>query len=73
MVSVVLHSRTVVDNLIKQGVFQGKSGKEKPNLNISPVLYKHYLRGLIDGDGCLTNGEKKSNRLGWFRRNRNFF
>jgi AraC-like DNA-binding protein len=59
VVLVVLHSRTIVDNLIKQGVFQGKSGKEKPNLNIPPALYKHYLRGLVDGDGCLTSGEKR--------------
>lgn len=59
IVSVVLNSRTITDNLVKQGVFQGKSGKEKPNLNLPPFLYKDYLRGIIDGDGCLTDGETK--------------
>ena len=48
-----LNSKEVSSNLVKHGVFQGKSGKELPNLNIKDPLKKHYIRGIIDGDGWI--------------------
>lgn len=57
--SIYFNSRYLSDSLKKQGIFQGKSGKEKPNLNIPKELERHYIRGLIDGDGCLTHGINK--------------
>lgn len=51
------NSRQLTNNLLKWGIFQGKSGKEKPCLELESHLYPHYIRGLLDGDGCLTQGE----------------
>lgn len=58
--SLVINSRTLCMNLKQQGVFQGKTLQEKPNLNIPKHLLKHYIRGIIDGDGCLTHGVDKN-------------
>jgi len=50
---VSINSKEISSNLVKHGIFQGKSGKELPNLNIKDPLKKHYIRGIIDGDGWI--------------------
>ena len=45
------NSKELVADLKKWGIFQGKSGKEKPIDFIDDNLKKSYIRGLIDGDG----------------------
>lgn len=53
---VTLNSRELINNLTKYGLEQGKSGKEK-YISLPLCLQKHYIRGLIDGDGCLHDGD----------------
>ena len=57
--SITVNSKHLVTSLVKLGIRQGKSGKEKPITNLSIELTTHYIRGLIDGDGNLTDGEKR--------------
>ncbi len=57
--SITLNSRDLVNNLIQYGLFQGKSGKER-FYDLLPIeLVKHYIRGIVDGDGCLHDGERR--------------
>ena len=55
-VSVEFNSSTIVNNLKKWGIFQGKSGKEDPIEFKDKNLKKAYIRGMIDGDGHIENG-----------------
>ena len=57
--SITVNSKHLVDSLVKLGIRQGKSGKEKPITTLSRELTIHYIRGLIDGDGNLTDGERR--------------
>lgn len=41
------------DNLKQYGLSGAKSGKEIPYIFDDPVLEKHYIRGIIDGDGWI--------------------
>lgn len=56
-----LDCRNVVDNLVKLGIRQAKSTKEKPILNMPELLIRHYIRGFFDGDGYVS---KKHNKIG---------
>lgn len=47
------NSRQVVNNLKKFNLFQAKSGKEIPFKIDNPKLKRAYVRGMIDGDGCI--------------------
>lgn len=49
------NSKELVADLKKWGIFQGKSGKEKPIDFIDDNLKRSYIRGLIDGDGHVKN------------------
>lgn len=40
-------------DLMDKGVLPNKSTKEKPYYNISDNLIRHYIRGILDGDGCI--------------------
>ena len=55
--SITFNSKKLVENLVKLNIRQNKSGYEIPQYNLETKLYSAYLRGLIDGDGCLTYGE----------------
>lgn len=57
--SITVNSKHLITSLVKLGIRQGKSGKEKPITTLSIELTTHYIRGLIDGDGCLIDGEKR--------------
>jgi hypothetical protein len=52
-------SRTLVDNLVKHGITQRKSGHEIPIDFDREDLQRAYVRGMIDGDGCLYRGRIK--------------
>ena len=56
--SITLNSRDLVNNLVQYGLFQGKSGKEHFYDLLQIELVKHYIRGIVDGDGCLHAGER---------------
>lgn len=47
------NSKELIQNLKKYGIFQGKSTKEIPYKDIQNNLSKHYIRGIIDGDGYI--------------------
>lgn len=57
--SITINSKHLITSLVKLGIQQRKSGKEKPITTLSTELTIHYIRGLIDGDGNLTDGEKR--------------
>lgn len=42
-------------DLIKHGITPRKSLHEQPLKDISPELVSHYIRGILDGDGCILN------------------
>lgn len=48
-----INSVNIVNNLKDKGITERKSGKEKPYICKNKELEKSYIRGLIDGDGCL--------------------
>lgn len=54
--SVTLNSKYLVDTLAQYHLVNNKSGVEQPYLDLDPSLARHYIRGLIDGDGSLTHG-----------------
>lgn len=46
-------------DLMKLGVLPSKSTKEKPPV-LEKYLIPHYVRGVFDGDGCLSKGKELS-------------
>lgn len=50
------NSKELTQDLKQYNIFQGKSGKEIPCIFDNLELQKSYIRGLIDGDGCVNNG-----------------
>lgn len=56
--TLTVNRKSLSKTLAKYGIVQGKSGKEQFSELIPPSLYPHYIRGLIDGDGCLTAGDR---------------
>lgn len=59
-----INCRQISDNLKKYGIFQGKSGYEQPYNCQTPELEKAYIRGLIDGDGFITQDLKRCGIVG---------
>ena len=50
-------SKQMVEELISYGIVPKKTGKEKLDLQRVPAkLYRHVVRGLIDGDGWISFG-----------------
>lgn len=58
IVTIKICSVDVVNNSKDKNIFPRKSGREIPYVCKSTELEKAYIRGLIDGDGCLSNGEQ---------------
>ena len=54
-------SKQLIENLKQYDLHQKKSTKEVPFINIKDELIKHYIRGIIDGDGYIS---KKELRIG---------
>lgn len=48
-----IHSKKIVDNLIKLGVKYKKSDKINNIPNIDSSLLRHFIRGVFDGDGSV--------------------
>lgn len=61
--SLTLYSKKIVDDLNKLQVYPNKSMKEVPP-NIDEKLMKHFIRGLFDGDGCISI-YNDNNLLAW--------
>lgn len=57
--SIIFCSAQLIQNLKQYGVERKKSLKETFYENIPPHLIKHYIRGLIDGDGFVAKTSKK--------------
>lgn len=46
----------MVSDLMKYGITPKKTGTERINLDMIPSnLQRHFFRGLVDGDGWITN------------------
>lgn len=59
MRTLMIHSRKMLNDLIKYGFVMNKTDKVTfPN--IPEELHRHFIRGLFDGDGCITVGVRKS-------------
>lgn len=49
-------SRKMVHDIMKYGITPRKTGNENVNLSLIPLnLQRHFFRGLVDGDGWITN------------------
>lgn len=51
--SVNLNSIEMSNDLVEKGIRQAKSGKEKPYAIKNDSLKRHYIRGILDGDGWI--------------------
>ena len=61
MKTLMIHSRRLVNELMKYGFIRNKTHQVVfPDLE--EEFYRHFIRGLFDGDGCITVGIKKSAR-----------
>ena len=56
--TLTVNRKSLSQTLTKYGIIQGKSGMEQFSELIPISLYPHYIRGIIDGDGCLTAGKQ---------------
>lgn len=54
---ICFNSCTLIDNLKKYGLYQGKSLKEIPYKDMDKSLIRHYIRGIFDGDGYVAKGK----------------
>lgn len=55
--TITICGKQLVENLKQYGLFQCKSGKEKPYICATPELEIAYIRGLIDGDGYIRSSQ----------------
>lgn len=59
-----INSSYIIDKLIQLGVVPNKSLKIKFPMWLKEDLYFHFLRGYIDGDGCIVKNEKRVGLVG---------
>ena len=52
--SISICNKKIKEDLIKQGCFENKSLILKFPFHIPSYLYKDFIRGYMDGDGCIT-------------------
>ena len=57
-----INSKRIISSLKKLGITKKKTFTVKPCTKIKYNLLKHYYRGLIDGDGCLSKCNYHKNR-----------
>ena len=55
----LLSSRMMYDDLVRQGVIEHKTDKLKWPNNLPINLENHFIRGYFDGNGCLTHVNRK--------------
>lgn len=58
IVSLTIGRKTIVKDLEKLYICKNKTGNEKFPYMINEPLYRHYIRGYFDGDGCLYLGKE---------------
>ena len=57
-VQILITRSNMVNDLIKHGCLRNKSQKDLYIPNIRENLVRHFIRGLFDADGCVTNDRK---------------
>jgi len=60
--SFTFRSRIIADNLARYGVTPRKSITLNWPSELNPTLYRHYIRGYVDGGGGLYSGKARSNQ-----------
>ena len=50
----VFSGEKITNDAITQGIIEQKTDKLKPPQNVPEKLYRHYIRGYMDGDGSIT-------------------
>tara|TARA_Y100000034_G_C6867917_1_gene395775 strand:+ start:351 stop:1169 length:819 start_codon:yes stop_codon:yes gene_type:complete len=58
-----IYSKILTSDLAKYGVIPNKTYSVKYPKNISPEFHRDFIRGVVDGDGCIYKG-KKSQQVG---------
>lgn len=61
-----LYSKKIVDDLSKFGIVQNKSLIVEMPSNIDERYIRHLVRGIFDGDGCITKNRRDN---GWTKNN----
>jgi len=56
---ITFRSRKLCSDLDHLGVLQWKNGNSKILDEMNPDLRRHFIRGLFDGDGCITATKRK--------------
>lgn len=59
----ILHSKKLCDTMIKQGVVEHKTNILKPPPFLPDELKHHFIRGYIDGDGCIACSHRKKKTM----------
>jgi len=62
---VEIHSTSLTTALRKLGVKENKSFTVRPCEGIPGGLLRHYWRGVLDGDGCITSYLRKNGSRAW--------
>ncbi len=62
---ILITSRKMFDDLVNQGVVEHKTLILKQP-NIPESLYNHFIRGYIDGDGCITSHIQRNKKTPQF-------
>lgn len=57
--SLTVCSKEICKDLIYHGIVPNKSGKEVLPNTVPKELVKHFIRGFIDGDGCIESSSKR--------------
>lgn len=56
-------NKSMCADLIYHGIVPRKTGKETLPDTIPPELIRHFIRGFMDGDGCVRRGSKYASSL----------
>lgn len=71
MALLCLSSKQIVDALLRLGISKRKDYELGPVAEVRKGLVRHFVRGLVDGDGCLKfTGGGRSPRIEFTNRNR---
>lgn len=57
--TLIISSKEICRDLIYHGIVPNKSGKEVLPNTVPKELIRHFIRGFIDGDGCIESSMKR--------------
>lgn len=62
-VRLCVHSKKITERLTNLGIVKGRNHFNNTLYFLPPEIYRHFIRGFVDGDGCLDYHKKKWARI----------